>query len=139
MTRHAKSALTGLFMLLATPLMAADAPEPEVYFISPQDGARVASPVRVVFGLANFGIAPAGVDKPKTGHHHLLIDTTLADDESGLPIPADAQHRHFGGGQTEALIELEPGTHRLQLVLGDANHVPLGPGFESPVITIHVE
>lgn len=138
MIRHAKAALAG-FLLLATTAMAADEPAPEVYFISPQDGARVTSPVHVVFGLRNFGIAPAGVDKPNTGHHHLLIDTTLAEEERGFPIPADARHRHFGGGQTETLLELAPGTHRLQLVLGDANHIPLDPPVDSEIIAIHVE
>lgn len=138
MIRHARPALAGL-LLLATSSMAADAPAPKVYFISPEDGARVTSPVHVVFGLANFGIAPAGVDKPNTGHHHLLIDTTLSAEERGFPIPADERHRHFGGGQTETMLELAPGSHSLQLVLGDANHIPFDPPVESGIITIHVE
>ncbi len=108
-----------------------------VYFITPEDGARVTSPVLVRFGLSGMGVAPAGTEKEKTGHHHLLIDQELenADD----PIPADDTHRHFGGGQTETTVELAPGQHRLQLVLGDHNHIPHQPPVMSEVITITVE
>ena len=80
----------------------------EVYIISPKDGEEVSSPVEVIFGLQGMGIAPAGINFPNTGHHHLLIDLDqLPDLKSG--IPADAQHLHFGKGQTQALIELDPG------------------------------
>ena len=108
------------------------------YIISPQDGETVTSPVRVQFGLEGIGIAPAGVVWANTGHHHLLVDV---DDLPGLdkPIPADAQHIHFGGGQTEAQVELEPGEHSLQLLLGDHLHVPHNPPVASEKITIIVE
>ena len=87
-----------------------------------------------------MGVAPAGVDKPKTGHHHLLIDTALpSDDELNDPIPADEHFRHFGGGQTQATIELAPGQHTLQLLMGDMNHVPHNPPLASKVVTITVE
>ncbi|CAN0478829.1 unnamed protein product [Scytosiphon promiscuus] len=115
-------------------------PAPEgaaVYFITPQDGATVASPVTVTFGLSGMGVAPAGVEKDMTGHHHLLIDQALEDYDNA--IPADDNHRHFGGGQTETTLELAPGTHRLQLILGDHNHIPHLPPVESQVITITVE
>jgi hypothetical protein len=114
-------------------------PAPEgarVYFVSPADGDVVESPVRVVFGLAGVGVAPAGIDHEGTGHHHLLINTELA--TMDLPIPADAQHVHFGNGQTEATIELPAGTHRLQLVLGDYLHIPHEPPIMSEVITVEV-
>jgi hypothetical protein len=111
-----------------------------VYFISPADGATVKSPVHVVFGLMGLGVAPAGTEKPHTGHHHLLIDTELPTGEAlDEPIPADAHHIHFGGGQTETTVELAPGTHTLQLVVGDANHVPHNPPLASKKITITVE
>ena len=101
----------------------------EVYIISPKDGEEVSSPVEVIFGLQGMGIAPAGINFPNTGHHHLLIDLDqLPDLKSG--IPADAQHLHFGKGQTQALIELDPGEHSLQLLLGDWMHVP----HETPVL-----
>ena len=102
----------------------------EVYIISPKDGEEVSSPVEVIFGLQGMGIAPAGINFPNTGHHHLLIDLDqLPDLKSG--IPADAQHLHFGKGQTQALIELDPGEHSLQLLLGDWMHVP----HEMPVVS----
>ena len=102
----------------------------EVFIISPKDGEEVSSPVEVIFGLQGMGIAPAGINFPNTGHHHLLIDLDqLPDLDSG--IPADAQHLHFGKGQTQALIELDPGEHSLQLLLGDWMHVP----HETPVVS----
>ena len=102
----------------------------EVFIISPKDGEEVSSPFEVVFGLQGMGIAPAGINFPNTGHHHLLIDLDqLPDLKSG--IPADAQHLHFGKGQTQALIELDPGEHSLQLLLGDWMHVP----HETPVVS----
>ena len=108
-----------------------------VYIVSPADGATVASPVTVVFGLKGMGVAPAGTEKEKTGHHHLIIDAPLPPlDES---IPADDNHKHFGGGQTEATIELAPGTHTLQLLLADQNHVPHEPPVVSDRITITVK
>src|SRR5262245_58344731 len=94
----------------------------KAYIISPKNGETVSSPVHVVFGLKGAGIAPAGVEKENTGHHHLLIDGDLAD--AAMPIPNDATHKHYGGGQTEADVELTPGKHTLELVLGDARHVP---------------
>lgn len=107
------------------------------YIISPASGDTVASPVTVVFGLNGMGVAPAGTEKDNTGHHHLLVDTGLpAMDE---PIPADENHVHFGGGQTEVQIELAPGEHSLQLLLGDLNHIPHDPPVMSEVVTVTVE
>jgi hypothetical protein len=91
----------------------------------------------VKFGLKGMGVAPAGVEKKKTGHHHLLIDTKLADYDN--PVPSDEKHKHFGGGQTETTIALSPGKHTLQLVLGDHNHIPHEPPVQSKVITITVK
>jgi glutaredoxin-related protein len=85
-----------------------------------------------------MGVAPAGVEKPNTGHHHLLIDSTLSGDELKQPIPMDDSHRHFGNGQTEAMITLPPGSHKLQLVLGDWSHIPQAPPVMSDVITVPV-
>lgn len=111
----------------------------EVYFIHPSDGQTVKSPVLVQFGLRGMGVAPAEVEKPNTGHHHLLIDTTLEGAALTEAIPKDDQHRHFGGGQTEAMIELKPGKHTLQLILGDWSHIPHQPPVMSKPITITVE
>lgn len=105
------------------------------YIIAPADGAKVKSPVKVVFGLKGMGIAPAGVEKEHTGHHHLLIDTPLPEGEAlDAPLPKDAHHLHFGKGETEAMVELAPGAHTLQLVLGDHNHIP----HKSPVVSAPV-
>jgi hypothetical protein len=110
----------------------------EVYIISPKDGATVGQNVTVQFGLKGMGVAPAGVDKEKTGHHHLLIDVKDLP-PAGQPIPKDDTHLHFGGGQTETTLKLTPGTHTLQLELGDQNHIPFDPALVSKKITIHVK
>ncbi len=110
----------------------------EVYFVTPQDGSTVSSPVTVVFGLKGMGVAPAGTDRPNTGHHHLLIDLEQVP-AMDKPLPADAHHVHFGGGQTETSIELEPGKHTLQLIMGDMSHIPHSPPVLSEKITIVVE
>ena len=106
------------------------------YIISPADGATVASPVRVLFGLRGAGVVPAGIERDGAGHHHLLIDVPLPD--LNLPVPADTNHRHFGGGQTEVEIDLEPGSHTLMLLLGDERHIPHDPPILSETITIEV-
>ena len=108
------------------------------YFINLKDGDTVSSPFLVQFGLSGMGVAPAGVEKPNTGHHHLLIDTTLTADQMKEPIPADDNHKHFGGGQTEAMVTLPKGQHTLQLVLGDWTHIPHVPPVMSEPIRITV-
>lgn len=114
-----------------------DSPEgARVYIVSPTDGETVSSPVTVRFGLSGMGVAPAGVERQKTGHHHLIIDAPVPDPK--LPVPADEHHKHFGGGQTETVVELEPGEHTLQLLLGDHLHVPHDPAVVSERITITV-
>jgi hypothetical protein len=129
--------------LIGAPVIAlgqtAAPPNAAVYIISPKDGDTVSSPFKVQFGLTGMGIAPAGVDKPNTGHHHLIIDTTLSPAELKEPIASDAKHLHFGGGQTEAMVTLPPGRHTLQLVLGDWSHVPFNPPIMSSVITVTVK
>lgn len=134
------AAALALALTALPPLARAETASPagaKVYFIAPADGAEVTSPVTVKFGLVGMGVAPAGVEKEKTGHHHLLIDTKLTD--YAAPIPADDTHKHFGGGQTEAAVTLAPGKHTLQLLLADQNHVPHKPPVESEVITITVK
>ncbi|WP_029061870.1 DUF4399 domain-containing protein [Labrenzia sp. DG1229] len=120
-------------------------PEAKVYFVNLEDGDSVSGPVKVVFGLNGMGVAPAGTEKDNTGHHHLLLNRPpIGQGEDGADefiynLPADENHIHYGGGQTETMLELAPGTHTLQLVLGDLNHVPHDPPIYSDVITITVE
>jgi hypothetical protein len=117
----------------------AETPSPPgavAYFINVKDGDTVTSPFKIQFGLTGMGIAPTGSQNPNTGHHHLLIDTQLTPDQMKQVIPADMQHRHFGGGQTEVVLTLPPGRHTLQLVLGDGAHVPHEPPVVSPVINV---
>jgi len=109
----------------------------DLYFIAPADGATVTSPVTVKFGLKGMGVAPAGIAFDNSGHHHLIIDAALPPLDA--PIPADANHVHFGKGQTEATIELKPGKHTLQLLLGDLTHTPHDPAVVSKQITITVK
>jgi hypothetical protein len=126
----------------ASPLVAGETPAPEgakVYFINLNDGDTVKSPVTIQFGLEGMGVAPAGVEKEKTGHHHLIINETIQGDELNAPIPADDNHKHFGGGQTQTVVALPAGTHTLQLVLGDWTHIPHNPPVMSERITITVE
>lgn len=135
-------AFIAAFVVAVLSTALAETPSPagaKVYFINLKDGQTVTSPFLVQFGLSGMGIAPAGVDKPNTGHHHLLIDTTLSGDQLKQPIPADDKHRHFGLGQTEAMVTLPPGRHTLQLVLGDWSHIPHAPPVMSDVITITVQ
>jgi hypothetical protein len=108
-----------------------------VYIGWPNDGEVLRTTrIRIWFGTRNFGVAPAGTNKANTGHHHLLIDTTLPPLDQ--PIPNDKNHLHFGLGQTETTIDLPPGTHTLQLLMGDAEHVPHDPPVMSRKITIYV-
>ena len=137
-----KALLTGLAAIAAaTAVHAQDASKSsagaKVTILEPANGATVSSPVTVKFGIEGMELSPAGTEKAGSGHHHLLIDTKLADPKAG--IPADANNKHFGKAQTEASVELAPGTHTLQLVLGDHNHIPHAPVVQSEAITITVK
>jgi hypothetical protein len=108
-----------------------------VYIGWPNDGETIhTTHVHVWFGTRNFGVAPAGTNKPNTGHHHLLVDAPLPPLDQ--PIPNDKNHLHFGLGQTETYVDLPPGTHTLQLLMADGDHIPHDPPLMSKKITIHV-
>ena len=113
------------------------ASESKVYFINLKDGDVVENPIFIQFGLSGKGVAPAGVDKENTGHHHLLIDVEAID--FYMPIPSSKNHIHFGGGQTETSIELTPGEHELQLVLGYLYDIAHSPPVTSKKIKILVK
>ncbi len=132
-----------LGLCLAGPLALAgetpSTPGAKVYFINLEDGQTVSSPVFIQFGLSGMGVAPAGVEREGTGHHHLMINATVEGEALDQPLPSSESHVHFGGGQTEATLELPEGTHRLQLVLADWSHIPHDPPVMSEPITITVE
>jgi hypothetical protein len=153
-----KLALTGVLFLAgcserpaeepvanAPPASAADtvlprSPSPQgasVFFVTPSDGGTVSSPLRVEFGIEGMQVVAAGVDAADSGHHHLLVDTGLPD--LRLPIPKDDRHIHFGDGSTATELDLAPGEHTLQLLLGDHLHIPHEPPVMSAAITIIVE
>jgi hypothetical protein len=111
-------------------------PAARVYIVSPDNGSYVPTTFTVRFGLEKMGVAPAGVDKPNSGHHHLLIDAELPPLDK--PIPNDENHLHFGAGQTEATVTLPKGRHTLQLLLGDAAHIPHDPPVYSKVVVVYV-
>ncbi|MFA8387417.1 MAG: DUF4399 domain-containing protein [Pelagibaca sp.] len=126
---------------------AADTPSVEgtqVYVVNLEDGASVQSPVTVIFGLSGMGVAPAGVEKESTGHHHIYLNRPPFGEAEGDAeiaqngIPSDENHLHFGGGQTQTTLDLPPGDHTMQLVLGDHFHVPHNPPVVSDYMTITV-
>lgn len=129
-----------ILLSIVPPAWAGDTAAPKdayLYIGWPNNGETVKSPFKVWFGLRNMGVAPKDVEHENTGHHHLLIDTDLP--SFGEPIPSDRNHLHFGGGETETVVELPPGRHTLQLLLGDAKHVPHNPPVYSKKITITVK
>lgn len=143
MYRIAHASLIALALALPCAAGAGETPSvpgTKVYFIDPQDGAEVSSPFAVRFGVSGMGVAPAGVEKAKTGHHHLIIDADAPTGEDlDFAIPADEHFKHFGGGQTETTLNLPAGRHTLQLLLGDHNHIPHNPPLMSKKITVTVK
>ena len=133
--------LLGVWVLLPTAAVPQELSTPKdayLYIISPKDGATIAGQFWCLFGLRGMGISHAGDQFPSSGHHHVFIDV----DEPlnpGEPIPQDKKHLHYGSGQTEALIQLSPGQHTLQLVLGDAKHFPFNPPLVSKKVTITIK
>ena len=133
-----RAALAGVLMGVSV-LASAATPAPkdaEVFIVSPEDGATVSQEFKVKFGVKNIALAPAGDTTKNTGHHHLLIDVDLPPLDQ--PIPNDRNHLHFGLGQTEARLDLPPGRHTLQLLLGDETHTPHQPPLHSRRITVTV-
>ena len=121
-----------------TPLSSTIADDAQVWFVSPKDQSQVSSPVTIIFGSSNLNIAPAGDNQPNSGHHHLLVDLDKLP-ALDMPLPASDQVIHFGKGQSEATIELSPGSHSLQLLLGNYAHVPHSRPVMSEKITIVVK
>ena len=132
----------GVCLVAATALAADRMAAPagaEVYFIAPQNGAKLHSPVTIKFGLKGMGIAPAGIKFDNTGHHHLLVDTDVSELNLDAPMPATDKIVHLGKGQTETTLTLTPGKHTLQLVFADYLHQSFDPPLTSKKITITVD
>lgn len=134
-------ALSAVLICLTFAAHAQGRPAPKdalLYFVWPQNGATIKGGFWCRFGLRNMGVTHAGDDFQNTGHHRLLIDVSEALDPNE-PIPQDKSHLHFGSGQTETRIELAPGKHTLQLVLGDAKHYPFSPPIVSDKISVRIK
>ena len=125
-----------LLVILSINLSFLSHAEKNVYFINLQDGDKLESPLFIQFGLSGIGIAPAGTNRQDTGHHHLLIN--IDDIDLSRPIPSSQNHIHFGGGQTETVIDLPTGVYTLQLLLGNMSHIPHNPPIISKKIKIEV-
>lgn len=138
MTMTLRRIILTVALLWGAPIAAqtAAAPKPEIFLRVPQDDAVVPATFEVVFGLRNYGIAPAGVKLSNTGHFHILIDREAP--AIGEVIPADPSHRHYGAGQIETQLTLPPGKHTLRVVLGDADHRVISRELISAPITITV-
>ena len=96
---------------------------PSVAFVAPTDGASVSNPVAVEFTTTDFTLEPAGDVHDGAGHLHVMVDVPCV--EPGEPIPKDAQHVHFGKGQTDGTIDLAAGNHTMCLQAGDGTHTAL--------------
>jgi hypothetical protein len=136
-----KRCLVVALCALLSQAASAQTPAPEdalLYIISPKDGQRITGPFWVQFGLRNMGVTRAGDTAANVGHHHLLVNADAKDLEPTAPIPTDRRHLHFGGGQTETRLDLPPGKHTLQLVLGDAEHKLFKPAMISKMVVVTV-
>ena len=108
----------------------------KVFFKWPKDGSTVASPVFVDMGVEGMIIEPAGIVKEGYGHHHILINQKSWPE--GEVIPTSDSTLHFGKGQTDASIELDPGRYIISLQFADGVHVSSGE-LMSESIQINVE
>ena len=128
-----------IFILMSSVINAASQSKEgsAVFFISPEDGQTVKNPVKLSFGLRGMDLIEAGIDRPFSGHHHLLINVNQLPDLN-LPIPADNQHIHFGKGQDSGIINLKPGQYTLQLLFADYLHIPHDKPLMSKKISVKV-
>jgi hypothetical protein len=137
--KHIIRITLAILLITAWSVQASTSSSPEgakVYIVSPADGETVGETFTVVFGLEGMGVAPAGVEKASTGHHHLLIDK---EELPAMDQPMGNEVKHFGGGQTQYTVTLPKGKHTLQLIMGNHQHVPHNPAVVSEKITIFVK
>ncbi|MGH9243800.1 MAG: DUF4399 domain-containing protein [Acidimicrobiales bacterium] len=99
------------------------ATEATVSIAAPGDDEEVTSPVAIEMEADGITIEPAGEVRDGAGHFHIIVDVGCVD--PGETIPMTEGYNHFGMGQTEAEVELEPGEHELCLQAGDGAHTAL--------------
>jgi len=127
-----------VFFLLSNTLYAHGvAKQGKAFIISPSNNSQLSNPVHIKFGVKGILIAPAGVNKHKAGHYHLLVDANKVVNLDE-PIPRDKYHLHFDKGETETTLTLSPGKHTLILVVADEEHEPFKE-LVSKKITVFVE
>lgn len=97
----------------------------KVFFKNLKDGATVSSPLKVEMGVENIKIDTAGPVVNGSGHFHIFID---AEDAltSGTVVPTDSAHIHYGRGQVETTLNLNPGKHKLTIQFADGLHRSYG-------------
>lgn len=135
-SRRPLQAVAAALIILATSTASCgDESEARVFFAQPRDGAEVTAPFRVEMGVENFVVEPAadGITEGR-GHLHIMVDTPCV--QPRLTVPPDDRHLHFGGGQTEAVLHLEPGEHFLCLQAADGDHTALAATDEITVTVI---
>ena len=107
---------------------------PRVEFLSPKDGAVVASPVHLEMSASGIRIEPAaGVIHPGAGHFHVLVDRDCFRPDAFVEMHT-VGFEHFGDGASTASLDLPPGRHTLCLQVGDAAHVTLAPSHQITII-----
>lgn len=104
----------------------------KVFFVNLKNGQKVKSPLKIEMGVKGIALDSAGVLRPASGHHHILIDAgdSLA---AGTVVPKDSTHLHFGNAQKEAEIKLPPGEHKITLQYADGLHRSYGGRLASSV------
>lgn len=112
-------------------------PQPKaVDFDSIKENQTFKSPFKVKMKVTGLKIRPAGEDikDVQSGHHHLIINGTAI--PAGQPVPKDETHLHYGKGETEAELTLQPGDYTLTLQFADGAHLSYGPELSK---TIHIK
>lgn len=106
-------------------------PAQSVSLMEPVDGATVPTTFKVRFGVKGMAVAPAGEIVANSGHNHLLINQVPV--KAGESVPFDEKHKHFGAGQTEAMITLPPGTYKLTSQFANGAHQSYGSPMSATI------
>jgi len=128
--------LSKITFVLALAFLTSCGSKEGLYFQNLKDGDTVDPSFIVEMGVNGMDIEPAGPVNAGKGHHHIIVDGSFI--AAGQPVPADATHIHFGKGQTETLLKLEPGKHTLTLQFADGVHTSYGEKW-SKTIMVNVQ